>query len=305
MPYLPQPRAILHGSFTRHFEELKSAYRVLAAAGIEIVAPRNLEVVGSVDDFLLLEDEEALDPRYVELRYLQNLRELGENGFSYFVNPDGYIGKSAAYELGVAQLSNVPCYFWSKPTDLPVYVPANHIWTPGELADQWIGRQRLPEMMPPQNELAIHRLWESLMVGGSRIATGGIIEYRSGRSSKYPEILLVKTHKWGGRYSMVGGQVRRNERLTDALAREIHEETGLAARPTRHLVTFDQIKNSGYYRQGVHHVFVDYVAEVRSRRVQLNEEAQDHLWVPAEVALAELEIEPNARHTLELYVASL
>jgi hypothetical protein len=49
----------------------------------------------------------------VELLYLHNLKRLGRNGFSYFVNPDGYIGASASYELGIAQLTNVRCFFQS------------------------------------------------------------------------------------------------------------------------------------------------------------------------------------------------
>lgn len=119
------------------------------------------------------------------------------------------------------------------------------------------------------------------------------------------EILLVKTHKWGGRYSIVGGRVRRNERLNDALAREVKEETGLKGYVGENICTFDQIKNSGYYLSGIQHIFVDKVVKVNSKKVRLNEEAQEYLWLPAEAALRELDIEPNARHTLDLYSKSL
>jgi ADP-ribose pyrophosphatase YjhB (NUDIX family) len=137
------------------------------------------------------------------------------------------------------------------------------------------------------------------MVPGSAIAVGGIIELESRKKEK--EILLVRTHKWGGRFSLVGGKVRRNERMKDALRREIREETGLNGSVGSHLCTFDQIKHSGYYLSGVHHVFVDHVVNVSSRRVQLNEEAEEFVWAPACQALKELPIEPNARHTIELY----
>ena len=137
------------------------------------------------------------------------------------------------------------------------------------------------------------------MVPGSVVATGGIIEYNSGKKGK--EVLLVKTHKWGGRYSIVGGKVKRNERLDSALVREVREETGLSSKVGRHLCTFDQIKNSGYYRSGIQHIFVDNVVHVNSKRVRLNDEAEDYIWLPAKVALEELPIEPNARLTLEIY----
>ena len=115
------------------------------------------------------------------------------------------------------------------------------------------------------------------------------------------EILLVKTHKWGNRYSIVGGKVRRNERLHQALIREVQEETKLHGEVGAHLCTFDQIKNSGYYRGGVQHIFVDNIVKVRSKNVTLNEEAQDYIWALPSEALKHLDIEPNARTTVELY----
>lgn len=302
---LPAPRVVIHGSFGQHFDVIKQVQAFFTSAGFEVLAPKVSDIVAIKDDFLLLEDEETIDPRLVELQYLHNLQKLGPNGFSYFVNPGGYIGRSVAYELGIAQLTNTRCLFWDAPRDLPAYVPANTIWRPQQLVEYWQKYGRLPQARRRPNEQLIHQLQQQLMVPGSVVATGGIIEYRPDKSNRLPEVLLVKTHKWGNRYSMVGGRVRRNERLEQALVREIREETGLAARAGQHLCTFDQIKGSGYYKTGVHHMFVDYVVQVSSRQVRLNDEAQDYLWVPAEAALAELDIEPNARHTLQLYAGQV
>ncbi len=52
---------------------------------------------------------------------------------------------------------------------------------------------------------------------------------------------------------------------------------------------------------GIQHVFVDKIVRVTDKRVRLNEEAQEFLWVPPKIALGELDIEPNARQTLSLY----
>jgi ADP-ribose pyrophosphatase YjhB (NUDIX family) len=82
--------------------------------------------------------------------------------------------------------------------------------------------------------MALHTLWEELIVPGSAVAAGAIIEHE-----RTKEILLVKTHKWGGRYSIVGGKVKRNERLSDTLLREVSEETGLKGTVGKHLATFD------------------------------------------------------------------
>lgn len=291
---------MLHGSFGKHFELIKKAHSIFTAAGIEVVAPRFSDIVSYRDGFALLEGEEDKDPRLVELLYLHHLKRLGPDGFSYFVNPEGYIGKSASYELGIAQVTNVSCFFMHPLADHPAYFHKNSVWSPESLAGFIAQKERLPQPKVKNNERAIHKLWEDMMVPGSVVAVGGIIEYDAGKKEK--DILLVKTHKWGGRYSIVGGKVRRNERLEEALLREVREETGLNAKVGSNICTFDQVKNSGYYVPGIQHIFVDNAVRVASRRVRLNEEAQEYVWMPASIALRDLPIEPNARHTIELYV---
>lgn len=297
----PQFRCVLHGSFRKHFDEIKKAHSIFTKAGIEVLTPAFSEIKYFEDGFAVLESDESKDQRMTELVYLHHLKRLGENGFSYFVNPEGYIGKSAAYELGIAHISNVPCFFKEKLEDHPAYLHKNSVWEAEHLVEYINEHGRLPEPRIRRNEKVIHKMWQDLMIPGSVVAVGAIIEYQSVRSGKEKEVLLVKTHKWGGRYSIVGGKVRRNERLEDALAREVKEETGLNASVGRHICTFDQLKNSGYYMGGVQHIFIDKVVRVVSKRVRLNEEAQEYIWLPAENALRELNIEPNARHTLELY----
>ncbi len=293
---------MIHGSFSKHFEEIRRVYKIFSSAGIEVLAPQDSELSQSDDGFALFEDEIGQDPRLVELLYLHNLKNLGPDGFSYFVNPDGYIGKSASYELGIAQLTSTPCFFLEPLADHPAYIHKNSIWSPHGLANFILEYDSLPKPMVVRNERAIHKLWEDLMVPGSVVAAGAMIEYQPDRfAGEEKEILLVKTHKWGHRYSVVGGKVRRNEQLHQALRREVYEETGLAGEVGRHICTFDQIKNSGYYQAGVSHIFVDNVVIVKSKKVELNEEAQDYIWARSSDALRHLDIEPNARTTLEQY----
>ncbi|PIR38302.1 MAG: hypothetical protein COV34_01700 [Candidatus Zambryskibacteria bacterium CG10_big_fil_rev_8_21_14_0_10_42_12] len=295
-------KCVLHGSFRKHFDLIQQTRQVFTDAGIEVIAPKLSDIAGEKDGFAYLEGEENADPRLIELLYLHNLKDLGQNGFSYFVNPEGYIGKSVSYELGIAQLSNIRCFFMENPNDHPAYVHKNSVWKPEKLAEYILDKGVPPDPLIKRNEKALHKLWEDLMVPGSIVAAGAMIQYEPRKTTDKKEILLVKTHKWGDRYSMVGGKVRRNELFKDALLREVKEETGLSGKVDRHVCTFDQIKNSGYYRSGIQHIFIDNVVKVDSRRVTLNEEAQDYIWITAEEALASLHIEPNARHTIELYI---
>lgn len=292
-------RCVVHGSLRKHLREMGEAVRVFQSAGIEVMAPAMSEIVKEEDGFLFFRGEEKSDPRLIELLYLQNLRQLGDNGFSYFVNPDGYIGRSASYELGVAQATNVPCFFSAKPIDHPAYIGSNAVWSPESLAEFVARYGKLP-VFSSAAPSKLDRLWRQMMVPGSVVTAGAIIEYRNPRGGE-KEVLMVRTHKWKHRFSIVGGKVKRRERLFEALTREVKEETGLDGLVGRHICAFDQIKNSGYYDTTTQHLFVDNVVRVDSKRVILNEEAQEYIWMPAKFALRELPIEPNARHTLELY----
>lgn len=300
-----QFQCIIHGSFSKHFTEIQKASAVFTRAGIEVLAPKQGELTSAKDGFALFEDEKGQDPRLIELLYLHNLKKLGVNGFSYFVNPEGYIGKSASYELGIAQLTNTRCFFSHALSDHPAYTHKHSVWSAGTLADYILSHDSLPSPQVRRNEQHIHKLWQDLMVPGSVVATGAIIEHQPANNAKEKEILLVKTHKWGNRYSIVGGKVRRNERLQEALLREVREETKLKGEVGAHICTFDQIKNSGYYQKGIQHIFVDNIVKVKSKQVTLNEEAQDYIWALPSEALQHLDIEPNARTTVELYQRNL
>ena len=296
-----QFKCIIHGSFSKHHDEIIRVRSIFEAAGIEILAPKAGELAMAPDGFARFPDEHAHDARLIELHYLHNLKHLGENGFSYFVNPEGYIGTSTAYELGIAQVTNTRCFFSSLLADHPAYIPYHSIWSPELLAEYIVTYQAMPQPQAKRNERRIHQLWQGLMAPGSVVATGAIIEHQPKKARQDKEILLVKTHKWGNRYSIVGGKVRRNERLAQALLREVKEETGLAGGLGAHICTFDQIQDSGYYRCGVQHIFVDNVVKVNQKQVVLNHEAQDYIWALPSEALRQLDIEPNARTTIQRY----
>jgi len=298
-------RCVLHGSFRKHFDLIKEVYVLFTNSGIEVIAPMVSEIIGETDGFVHLATDQSKDPRIAELLYLRKLSELGSEGFSYYINPNGKLGTSASYELAIDQLTNTRYIFMEKLEDHPAYVPENSVWKPKELVSYVLEKGHCPPPVIPQNETYIQNLLQDFVLHGSIIAVGAIIiDYSSKKYKKGQEreTLLVKTHKWGDRYSIIGGKVKRNERLAEALKREVLEETSLNCKIGESICTFDEIKNSGYFQQGAHRVFTDNVVKVDKRKVILNEEAEHYIWVPPTVALKELDIEPNARTTLQLYV---
>lgn len=156
---IPRFRCVIHGSLRKHLREMGEAMEIFQSAGIEVLAPKISGIVKEEDGFLFFRGEELYDPRLIELMYLQNLRNLGENGFSYFVNPGGYIGKSASYELGIAQATNVSCFFSSKSVDHPVYIGENAVWSAASLAEYIAKYHSLPNFHPTTPS-ALDRLWK-------------------------------------------------------------------------------------------------------------------------------------------------
>jgi ADP-ribose pyrophosphatase YjhB (NUDIX family) len=192
--------------------------------------------------------------------------------------------------------------------DHPAYVPKNSVWRPIGLADYVSENGHYPPPIIPQDEENIQRMLQELILPGSIIAVGAIIVDQSDkryRKGQQRDVLMVQTHKWSDRFSVVGGKVRRNERLTDALARRINEDTGLTPYIQENICTFDEMSGGGYFIPDTHRVFADNVVTVPSRRVVLNQKAENFVWMPPSAALKDLDIEPNARKTLELYTGNL
>ena len=49
-------------------------------------------------------------------------------------------------------------------------------------------------------------------------------------------------------------------------------------------------------------IFIDHMVAVSSQQVRLDSRAQEYVWIPPTEALRELDIEPNARKTIETYI---
>jgi len=103
-------------------------------------------------------------------------------------------------------------------------------------------------------------------------------------------LLLVRSHKWRGRYVVPGGHVELGERLVDALRREAKEETGLDIYDPEFLC-FQEFIYDEHFWKSRHYIFFDFVCRTDSTVVQLNSEAEEYLWVSPKDAL-NLPLEP-------------
>lgn len=99
------------------------------------------------------------------------------------------------------------------------------------------------------------------------------------------KLLLLKSHKWPDKYVVPGGHVELGERLEAAVIRETKEETGLDVYDIEFIVFQEFVYDPSFWKPR-HFIFFDYACQTRSTDVQLNDEAEEYVWVPLEEALS-------------------
>jgi nucleoside triphosphatase len=115
------------------------------------------------------------------------------------------------------------------------------------------------------------------------------------------KILLVRSFKWGDKYSVPGGHIELGERAEDAIKREVKEEVGLDVKVGELLIVQQAIYPADFYRKD-HYVFLDYVCHTKDTDVILDSrELQAYAWVDPKQALG-FELEPYTRRFIEKYV---
>lgn len=118
------------------------------------------------------------------------------------------------------------------------------------------------------------------------------------------EVLMVRSSKWGNKYTVPGGHIELGETAENAIVREVKEETGLDVRPTKLLLVQEAIYPKDYYKHE-HYIFMDYVCKAESSEVALDRrELQEYLWVKPEKAL-ELDMEEYTRNFVVKYLQEL
>lgn len=112
------------------------------------------------------------------------------------------------------------------------------------------------------------------------------------------ELLLLKSHKWPGKYVVPGGHVELGERIEDAAIREAKEETGLDIYDLE-FINFQQFIYDPSFWKPRHFIFFDYACKTESTEVQLNDEAEEHIWVGLDTAV-HLPLDTYTRTSIEM-----
>jgi nucleoside triphosphatase len=115
------------------------------------------------------------------------------------------------------------------------------------------------------------------------------------------EMLLVRSYKWGNRYTVPGGHIELGERSEAAVKREIKEEVGLDVEPVKLLLVQEAIYPQDYIKHE-HYIFLDYLCRTNSSEVTLDgKEIQEYLWATPTDA-TQLNLESFTRNLVEAYL---
>jgi hypothetical protein len=107
--------ATVSGSFRRHMREIAHAVHELTEASVRVLSPEDPRVVDADGEFLYVASDKVRSIRLVQDRHLSSIRS---SHFLWLECPDGYVGPSAAMELGYAVAAGVPVYSKTAPSDL-------------------------------------------------------------------------------------------------------------------------------------------------------------------------------------------
>jgi len=98
------------------------------------------------------------------------------------------------------------------------------------------------------------------------------------------EMLLLKSHKFPGKYVVPGGHVELGEKMEETARREAKEETGLEIDNLQFINFQEFIYDPSFWKRR-HFIFFDFRCEAKSRAVILNDEAEEFFWVAPQAAL--------------------
>ncbi|OGS43772.1 MAG: hypothetical protein A3K76_05060 [Euryarchaeota archaeon RBG_13_57_23] len=126
-----------------------------------------------------------------------------------------------------------------------------------------------------------------------RVGVGGVV-------IKEGKILMIRRafEPGAGKWSIPGGMVEIGERLSEACAREVEEETGLEVEVLELINVFDMIDKDDQGRIQYHYVLVDFLAKPAGGSEKMSAEATEMKWVTHQEAKA-MDMTKTARKAIE------
>jgi hypothetical protein len=115
MTVSPRLAATVSGSFRRSMRQVQEAVYALTDNGVRVLSPADPRVVDELGSFLFVASDRLRSVKLVQQRHLE---AIAGSDFLWLVCPEGYVGLSAAMEVGFAAAVAVPVFSDTAPADL-------------------------------------------------------------------------------------------------------------------------------------------------------------------------------------------
>ena len=145
---LPGREVVLSGSFRRDIQGLQRIHEELHDLGCVILSPANIDPAREVDGFVFMRGEETETPEHIELRHLEAIQKAA---FVWLHAPEGYVGLSAALEVGFAHAQGIPVFSRTAVADATLAGFVHQVQSTVEVVSL-VEHHRLP---PPKPNLGV------------------------------------------------------------------------------------------------------------------------------------------------------
>ncbi|MEO5499045.1 MAG: hypothetical protein ABIR46_00930 [Candidatus Saccharimonadales bacterium] len=116
-------KVVISGTFRKSFQSLQQQYLELLDTNCQILSPRSIDF--DDETFVRSKGERELQVKTIQDNHLAAIQEAD---FMWLHCPDGYVGKSGAFEVGYAHARGIPVFSNHQPSDemLREYVTVCH-----------------------------------------------------------------------------------------------------------------------------------------------------------------------------------
>lgn len=125
---------VLSGTYRKDVDTLKRTYEEFKDLGCTILSPTNMSISSEVDGFVYMKGEETETPQNIEARHLKAIEKAN---FVWLHTPGGYVGPTAALEVGFAHAAGVPVFAQQVPVDGALQSMVRLADSPSSVVKNW------------------------------------------------------------------------------------------------------------------------------------------------------------------------
>lgn len=137
------------GSFQKFYDEVNRLISFFNENGVTVTSPYKSKIIATRSQcngsgfVVFAADDASLNDAEIQMETLQKILKAEA---VYVYNPDGYVGRTTCYEIGVLIAMHKPIYFLEEPKDLPIPFSVKQIIIPEVFVEMVKGRNAHFEM---------------------------------------------------------------------------------------------------------------------------------------------------------------